>query len=85
MGSSTRLLLILKIVAVAGIFLNLVGVGVIVLVMLFKAGVASKDLWIAMWGTFCVGLPGFGILYGTLKVREYLRDLYFLMEKKPGS
>ena len=75
MGSSSRLLLLLKSISVAGIFLNLVGVGVILVVMFLKTGIANQNLWIALWGTFCVGLPAFGMLYATLKNREYLRDI----------
>ena len=72
MMSSTGLHRFFKVLSVAGTALNIVA-----MVLLFIYGLAkgSVEAWMPFWIVFSVGIPLNGILYETVKVREYQRDL----------
>ena len=73
MQASTQLTSLLKISSVAGIFICLI-LGTISALWIIN-GVAEIELLVLLWGTLFVGLPMFGMLYLTVKIREYLRDI----------
>ncbi len=73
MLTSTRLTHMLKIQSVAGIA---VSISVFLLFMaVVMLGTVENDVYVAMWCTYFVGLPMYGILYVGLKLREYLREI----------
>ncbi len=83
MPTSTRVLQFLKALSIAGIALNGVAFVIILLYGLFKSKAMTHDLfWMLLWGTFSVGMPMSGILYASLKAREYLRDIHGALSKK---
>ena len=73
MQASTQLTSLLKISSVAGIFTCLILGSISGLWIVF--GVAQVELLVLLWGTLFIGLPMFGMLYLTVKIREYLRDI----------
>lgn len=79
MSASTQLTYILKITSVAGIFVCLVlgGISVIWIIL----GATAIEVLILVWGTLFLGLPTFGVLYVSLKLREYLRDILAALNK----
>lgn len=82
MSSSTRVLQFLKALSIAGIALNGLAFIVILVYGLFRSKAMTHDLfWMLLWGTFSVGVPMSGMLYTTLKAREYLRDIHAALKK----
>ena len=78
MSASTQLTYMLKIASVAGIFVCLVLGTASVIWIPFGATI---EILVLMWGTLFLGLPMFGVLYVSLKLREYLRDILAALEK----
>ncbi len=77
--ASTQLNQLLKILSAAGIFISLVlAAGFFIFAI---SGLQSEDAWAVMWNAFFIGLPLYGILFATLKAREYLRDILAALEK----
>ena len=82
MIASSRMLITLKILSVAGILLN-----ALAFIVFFIAAVMQPDtlgsmkLWMAFFVTFSVGVPLYAILYASLKNREYLRDVLDAVKK----
>ena len=62
-----------------GIFVCLVlgGISVIWIIL----GATAIEVLILVWGTLFLGLPTFGVLYVSLKLREYLRDILAALNK----
>ena len=79
MQASSQLTSLLKISSVAGIFISLI-LGMVSGVWIIL-GVAQVEILILLWGTLFLGLPMFGMLYLTVKIREYLRDILGALEK----
>ena len=78
--ASSQLNRLLKILSVAGIFISFV---LAALFLVFAiAGMESEGAWVIIWIAFFIGLPLHGILYATLKAREYLRDILAALEQK---
>ncbi len=77
--ASTQLNLLLKVLSVAGIFMSLVLYLLFLVFAIF--GFQSGTAWVVMWSAFFIGLPLYGILYTTLKAREYLRDILTALEQ----
>lgn len=79
MLSSTRMHRILKITAIAGFSLN-----VLAMVLLFLYGIVSDGVesWLPFWIVFSIGIPISGVLYETIKLREYLRDILGVLSKQ---
>ena len=82
--AATQLNLLLKIIAVAGIFISLIISAVFLVFALVgaAAGEEPANVWIIVWNSFFLGLPLCGILYGTLTLRETLRDVLGELQKK---
>ena len=78
--ASTQLNQLLKVLSVAGIFVSLVLAAVFLVFAI--SGLQSEAAWAVMWNAFFVGLPLYGILFATLKAREYLRDILAALEQK---
>jgi hypothetical protein len=79
MLTSTRIHRLLKILAIAGLGLNLLGA-----VGFYIYAVPSNQLaaWLACWIAFAIGIPLYGILYEAVKLREYLRDILKALSEK---
>lgn len=79
MLSSTRMHRILKIVAIAGLTLN-----VVAMVWLFFYGIVNEGVesWLPFWIVFSIGIPINGVLYEAIKMREYLRDILGALSKQ---
>ena len=76
MVSSQIVLRNLKRLSVAGLLLNaLAFVVIFVATLMNPALLGSMRLWIAFFVTFSVGMPMYGLLYASMKHREYLRDI----------
>ncbi len=75
--AATRLNQLLKIIAVAGVFISLIITAVFLVFALAGAagGEEPANVWIIVWKSFFLGLPLCAILYGTLTLRETLRDV----------
>ena len=75
---------LLKIMAVAGIFISLIISAVFLVFALVGAagGEEPANVWIIVWNSFFLGLPLCGILYGTLTLRETMRDVLSELQKK---
>jgi len=73
MLKSTRLTYFLKIQSVAGMAVS------IIILLVFTAsavfGPPGEDVYIAIWYSYFVGIPIYGLLYVGLKLREYLREI----------
>ena len=83
--ASTQLTKLLKILSVAGIFLSLIVTAVFLVFALVGAigGGEPASVWVIVWNAFFIGLPLYSLLYASLKLREYLRDI--LVELKKAS
>ena len=76
MAASSRILQLLKIVAIAGMSLNALGFLIFLAILLVqRETMAGTQIWIVMWFISTVGIPMYGILYVAIKMREYLRDI----------
>ncbi len=76
MAASSRILQLLKIVAIAGMALNALGFLIFLAILLVqRETMAGTQIWIVMWFISTVGIPMYGILYVAIKMREYLRDI----------
>ena len=73
MLTSTRLTHMLKIQSVAGIAVSISVFLLFMAVAMF--GTPEDDVYVAMWHSYFVGLPLYGILYVGLKLREHLREI----------
>lgn len=83
MSGSTRLLQVLKILAVGGLAVNAAAFIIILIFALIQSKAMSHELmWTLLWATFSVGLPAHGSLYVLVKAREYLRDIEGTLMKK---
>ena len=71
---SSGSLWLLKILAFAGIIVEL-GVIVVTLLAWLIWSLDPLTMWIYLWFEFSIGLPAFGILFVTVKNREYLKEL----------
>ena len=80
MLTSTRIHRILKIFAIAGLVLNVVGA---IAFYIYAVGGGSFAPWLASWIAFSIGIPLYGILYENVKAREYLRDVLNAVSQKP--
>lgn len=82
--AATQLNLLLKIMAVAGIFISLIISAVFLVFALVGAagGQEPANAWIIVWNSFFLGLPLCGILYATLTLRETLRNVLVELQKK---
>ena len=82
--AATHLNQLLKIIAVAGVFMSLIISAVFLVFALVGAagGEEPANVWIIVWNSFFLGLPLCGILYGTLILRETLRDFIAEVQKK---
>ena len=85
--ASTQLNRLLKILAVAGIFLSLIIAAVFLVFALVGAigGQEPASVWIIVWNAFFIALPLYSLLYATLKLREYLRDILQEMKKAAAA
>ena len=83
--ASAQLNKLLKILSVAGIFLSLMVTAVFLVFALVGAigGREPASVWVIVWNAFFIGLPLYALLYSTLKLREYMRDI--LQELKKAS
>ena len=85
--ASTQLNRLLKILSVAGIFLSLI-VAAVFLVFALAGAIGGREpasVWIIVWNAFFIGLPLYSLLYATLKLREYLRDILQVLKKAAPS
>ncbi len=84
--ASSQLNRLLKILAVAGIFISLIVTAVFLVFALVGAlgGEEPASVWIIVWNSFFIGLPLYGLLYAALKLREYLRDILIVLKKAAG-
>lgn len=75
---------LLKIMAVAGIFISMIISAVFLVFALVGAagGEEPAAVWIIAWNSFFLGLPLCGILYGVLTVRETMHDVLIELQKK---
>ncbi len=75
---------LLKIIAVAGVFISLIITAVFLVFALVGAagGEEPANVWVIVWNSFFLGLPLCGILYATLTLRETLRDFITELQKK---
>ena len=82
--AATHLNQLLKIIAVAGIFISLIISAVFLVFALVGAagGEEPASVWVIVWNSFFLGLPLCGILYATLTLREILRDILSELQKK---
>ena len=81
--ASSQLNKLLKIIAVAGIFISLI-VTAVFLVFALAGAIGGKEpasVWVVVWNSFFMGLPLYGLLYAALKLRENLRDILYEMKK----
>ncbi len=80
MLKSTRLTYFLKIQSVAGMAVS------IIVLLVFTAsaviGPPGEDVYVAIWYSYFVGLPIYGMLYVGLKLREYLREILAVLLKQ---
>ncbi len=81
--ASSQLNRLLKILAVAGIFISLIVTAVFLVFALVGAlgGEEPASVWVIVWNSFFIGLPLYGLLYAALKLREYLRDILIVLKK----
>lgn len=85
MAASSRILQLLKIVSIAGMFLNAFGFIIFLGILLWeRETMAGTQIWIVMWFISTVGIPMYGILYVAIKMREYLRDISGSLLKQGG-
>jgi hypothetical protein len=85
MEQSSRVLRLLKIASITGLVFNVLMAVLLVLVALFWRDAPSEmrtGSWVLAWFTLSLGLPLFGMLYVTLKNREYLRDVLGAVQRK---
>lgn len=73
----------LKIVAVAGLAIHAFIFVVLILGFVFSIDLVKRsEAWVTLWGAFSLGLPLYGILYVTVKLREYARDIHASLAKQ---
>ena len=84
--AASQLNRLLKILAVAGIFISLIVTAVFLVFALVGAlgGEEPASVWVIVWNSFFIGLPLYGLLYAALKLREYLRDILIVLKKAAG-
>ncbi len=80
MLKSTHLTYFLKIQSVSGMVVS------IIVLIAFTAsaviGPPGEDIYVAIWYSYFVGLPIYGVLYVGLKLREYLREILAVLLKQ---
>ena len=81
MEQSTRVLRLLKIASTMGMVFNLLMAVLLVLIAIFWKN-STAMTWVYAWFALSIGIPMFGMLYVTLKNREYLRDVLGAVQKK---
>ncbi|MBM3510353.1 MAG: hypothetical protein FJX61_09505 [Alphaproteobacteria bacterium] len=81
MDQSTRVLRLLKIASTMGMVFNLLMAVLLVLIAIFWKD-SNSMTWTSAWFALSIGIPMFGMLYVTLKNREYLRDVLGALQKK---
>ena len=85
MAASSRILQLLKIISIAGMALNALGLLIFVAILLLqRETMAGTQIWVVMWFISTVGIPMYGVLYVAVKMREYLRDISASLLKQGG-
>ena len=81
--AASQLQKLLEIISVAGIFISMIVTAVFLIFALAGAigGNAPASVWSIVWNAFFIGLPLYGLLYASLKLREYLRDILIVLKK----
>ena len=81
--AAAQLQKLLEIIAVAGIFISMIVTAVFLIFALVGAigGTEPASVWAIVWNAFFIGLPLYGLLYASLKLREYLRDILIVLKK----
>ncbi len=83
MPASSQLSQFLKIASIAGIFISLTVTAVFLVIAIIGAlfGEEPTLAWVIAWDAFFVAFPLTGILYMSLKLREYLREILGTLQK----
>ena len=85
MAASSRILQLLKIVAIAGMAINALGfLFFLAILLILQETMAGMQIWVVLWFISTVGIPMYGILYVAIKMREYLRDISGSLLKQGG-
>ena len=81
--ASTHLTQLLKILAVAGIFISLTVAALFMVIAIIGALFGEEPVlaWVVAWDAFFVAFPLTGLLYMSLKLREYLREILGALQK----
>ncbi len=81
--ASTHLTHLLKILAVAGIFISLTVAALFIVIAIIGALFGEEPVlaWVIAWDASFVAFPLTGLLYMSLKLREYLREILGALQK----
>ena len=83
MPTSSQLSQFLKIASVAGIVISLTVAAVFLAIAIIGALFGEEPMlaWVIAWDAFFVAFPLTGLLYMSLKLREYLREILGTLQR----